>query len=464
MNTPALFIVFPLIVSIVMQFIGKKPRLIVFCGVGISILLSLFALFQPFGEVLKIGRLSIEVGTELSILGRSFELTNGDRLYLVIINLLSVVWFGGARAAGVQERFISLGMLVTTCLTGALAVNPFLYSAIFIELAAIFTIPLSINPDRSIGKGVLRFLIFQSLAMPLILFGGWLLGGTQASTSDTQQLTLAVIFLGIGFSFWLAVFPFHSWVPQFSDGIHPYIAAFLLTVFPMVTMLVMLDFTTEVVWIRDSAIFSSTFQSIGLIMLLVTGVWAAFEKSAQRFLGLVVLFDTGFSLLLIGSKTSFSLETLFLAFIPRFVELALASLSLSILVNHKLTPTIKGLAGIARSFPFAVLGLVISFLSILGLPILGHFPTRMVALEMVGKINQNNIVWAILGIAMMVLPLFRLISSVTIPNNQKWVANESYLQIVFICLAILSLFIIGFFPGLLKSAFSTLLGYIPVLG
>ena len=168
---------------------------------SLCLILLLFTLLQDFGAIWKIGPFSVEIKTTLSILGRSFSLANQDKFFLVFVYVLAVIWFGATRVTTVSTKFIPIGMAIISMLTGALAVEPFLYSAILVEIAVIISIPLMLQPGKPVGKGVLRFLVYQSLAMPLILFGGWLLSGIQASPSDTARLLQSVIFLGIGFFF-----------------------------------------------------------------------------------------------------------------------------------------------------------------------------------------------------------------------------------------------------------------------
>ena len=92
-------------------------------------------------------------------------------------------------------------------LVAALAVEPFLFSALLIEMAVLVSVPLLSPPGHPVGKGVLRYLIFQTLAMPFILFAGWVFGGVEINPADTQLLVQSVVLMGFGFAFWLAVFP-----------------------------------------------------------------------------------------------------------------------------------------------------------------------------------------------------------------------------------------------------------------
>lgn len=463
MSTPVLFIAFPLLAAIGLLFLRKRTNLVLILSLSLYGILGLLSFVQNFGEVMKIGPLSIEISTSLNILGRSLELANRDRFFLVIVSLFMIFWLGGVKTSGVGINVIPYQMMVTSFLVSALAVEPFLYSAIFIEIGGICALPVLISSGKPLGKGVLRFLIFQSLSMPLILLGGWLLAGSQASPSDIQQLAIAGLFLGIGFAFWLAVFPFHSWVPQLSEDAHPYLAGFLLTMFPQVAIMVILDFVSGVTWIRESIYFGLIFLSIGSIMIFATAIWAVFEHNIQRLFGLVVLFETGSLLVLVSMKSTFALETLYLTLIPRFLTLALASLCISILLRTNQEREPVNLEGCLRNYPFASGGLVLSFFSIIGLPLLAEFPYKLILWNVLGSTHPTLLLWFLISFIAMLLPIFRFLLNSLKSEATGLLINESRLQILLICTGIFLLFLMGIFPSILNGIFTPLIQLIPVI-
>ena len=408
MSTPVIFILIPFVVAVALFFFRQRTRLVTITAIALCIILALFAYFQSFGVIWKIGPLSFEIRTSLAVLGRSFSLTNSDKFFLCFIYISAAVWFGASNIVRVTDRFIPLGLAIIAVLTGALAVEPFLYSAIIVEIAVLMTIPLFLQPGKPVGKGVLRFLMFQSIAMPLILFGGWLLGGIQASPSDTGRLLRSVLFLGVGFAFWLAVVPFQSWVPQLTQDIHPYISGFVLGVFPIVTMLIMLDFISGLVWLRESLYLQPALKLIGVIMVVSTGVWAAVEKDGRRLLGYAVLFESGFALIAVSLQSQVSVLTLFISFIPRIGALALMALSLSIFHNAGVLLTHDDLTGMMRRYPFASSALFLSFLSVAGCPLLAGFPNRLALLEQLSQIDKAGTVWVLVGLVVFIYTAMRI--------------------------------------------------------
>lgn len=461
MSLPVLFIVFPFAVSIVLLVFYKHTRLSIFVSLILYMVLGLVSLLHNFGEVMKLGPLSFELQTTLNLLGRLLVLENQDRFYLVLVSFFSLIWIGGIRAAGIDSRVIPYQLIVTASLTAALAVEPFIFSAFFIEIAVICSIPMLVKQDEHIGKGVLRFLIFETLAMPLILLGGWLLAGNQASPSDIEQISIAGFFLGIGFAFWLAVFPFHSWVPQLSEDAQPYLVTFLLTIFPQMALIGILEFASEVAWIRGSQLFSSVLLSIGTIMVVATAVWAFYEKKGTRLFGFVVLFESGWLLLFLSLQSQLAIETLFLSLIPRALALALAGLSISVILHNDDNGGNLTLHGSLRDYPFASIGLVLSFLSIIGFPLLAEFPYKLTLFELLRNLHPEVMIWIMVGFIGMLVPVVNLMMDLTISEKKEFKVKENWIQISIITIGGLTLIIMGFFPTILREIFAPLIQYLP---
>ncbi|MBA4384593.1 MAG: hypothetical protein C0410_07635 [Anaerolinea sp.] len=463
MSTPIIYIVFPFLLSLLLYFFQKRKRWLVAISISTSIILMLFAFFQDFGAVWKIGPASIEIKTTLAIFGRSFSLGNQDKYFLTFLYFFAALWFGGASITRISSRFIPFGLAIISIFTAALAVEPFLYSAILVEIAILVSIPLLLIPGAPPGKGVLRFIVFQSLAMPLILFGGWLLGGIQASPSDTTRLLQAVLFLGIGFSLWLAIFPFQSWVPQLTMDIHPFISGFILGLLPIVTMLIMLDFISSLVWLRESQYLQPVLSLVGTIMVVSTGVWAAIEKDGRRLLGYAVLLESGLALLSVSLQSQISVMTLFISFIPRMGAIALLALALSIFVQNDIIPDLDHLSGMIRKFPFASTGLITSLLCVAGFPLLGSFPIRLALLEQLAAMNPVIAVWVLLGLIAFLYSVLRFLLQITKPENEVWQRGESILQILFLSIGLLVLIIFGIFPNFFSGQLVPLFVNLPIL-
>jgi NADH-quinone oxidoreductase subunit N len=461
MSTPIFYIATPVLIAFVLFFFRKKSKLLIAASMTLYGLLTLLAYFQVFGEVLQLGPLSIDLSTSLSVLGREFILSNSDRFFLIITCLSSLIWLGGLRSSGLAVNVIPYQMLVTASLTAALAVDPFVYSAIFVEIAVLCSMPLLIHAKAPLSKGVIRFLIFQSISLPLILLGGWLVAGSQASPSDLQQIGFAGFLLGSGFAFWLAVFPFHTWIPQLSEDTHSYIAGFLLTIFPLVALLVIVDFSSSITWIRESNLFQTIFLFVGVIMLIAAAFWGLYEKKIKRYLGNLVLFETGSLLILIGLQTSFSVEAFYLSLLPRSLALLLASFCLAIMLGEEAST--NDITGSIKDFPFASIGLLVALFSIIGIPLMGEFPFKLILFNSLESSTELKPIWLVIGFIGILIPLFGIFTRVFTPIKSRFQIHETWTQITLISVGILLLLLIGIFPGGLRLMVSHLLQYLPFI-
>lgn len=446
MSAPLIWIVLPAIASVIFWFIQQKSRLVltlsvVFCG-----LLAMIAIVQPIGGVLKLGPVSFEIKTTLAILGRGFVLENSDRFFLAFINFAAAFWFLGSRIADAPSKFIPLGLAILSLLTAAMAVEPFLYSAILVELAAIVSMPLLVTKGQSVGKGALRYLIYQSLALPFILLAGWILSGAQANPSDTSQLKLAALLLGLGFAFWLGVFPFHIWIPEMAEETHPYVAGFVLSIFPVVFLLIMLNFLNGIVWLKDAEFLVPVLRIVGTVMVVSGGFWAAIQRDMRRLFGFAVIFESGFALLSISLQSDVGTQSFYLSFIPRMVQLGVWAMALATLMKAKVEPDLIQLRGQFRKYPVASVALVGSVFSIAGFPLLAGFPMKIELIEQFASIPIVAI-WLIIGLVAILFSAFRLLTVLMGRTEEKWSSGESTGQIVFLSTGMFMILIMGLFPN-----------------
>jgi NADH-quinone oxidoreductase subunit N len=190
MSAPVLWILVPGVMAVVLFFLRRWERLTAFLGVGLTLILSGLAAWLNVGVVIRIFRWSFSFTDTLSIFGRRFVLDNSARPALLAIYLVTAFWLGGVLAARVGRLAMPLGLGIIALLTAAYAVDPFLYAALLIEMAVLGSVPLLTPPGGPVGRGVLRFLVFQTLGMMLLLFTGWIMAGVEANPGDRALAAL----------------------------------------------------------------------------------------------------------------------------------------------------------------------------------------------------------------------------------------------------------------------------------
>ena len=446
MSGPIIWVGVPAVAGLVFWFLRKRSGRVALFATGLCLALALAAWLIPFGQALRLGPLSLTVDTTLSFAGRRLILEASDRTFLVFIYFACAFWFAGSQAAGANELFIPFGFGIVALLVAALSVEPFLYAALLVEMAVLVAIPMLAPPGTRIGQGVLRFLIFQTLAMPFILLAGWALAGVETNPSNQTLVILSTVFLALGFAFWLAVFPFYTWIPMLAEQSNPYVSGFIFLMLTTVNLLLGLNFLDRFGWLRASLDVFLVISQIGTLMVVAAGVWAAFQKDLSRLFGYGVIVETGFSMLAIGLGGPVGMQLFSSMLIPRMVGLGLWALSLSILLREAGSTRFEAVRGLAQRMPFAVSGLAVAALTLGGLPLLPVFPVHQLLLEELAKISLMNALWVLLGSGAMLFSTFRALTVLAHGTRLPQVVRENRAQIVLLVSGIAGLLLTGLFP------------------
>ncbi len=456
MNAPVIWIIVPLILA-ALTSLFRRGRVIVILGGVTTLLLAGISLLIPIDTALAIGPLSLKIAPSLQILGRRIVLNSGEQPLLTITYGLAAFWFFGAEAAGVARRLVPVGLAILALLVASVAVEPFLYAALLIEIAVLLAVPLLNPPNQKSGRGVVRFLIYQTLAMPFILFAGWLLAGVEASPADIALVAQIAILLGLGFAFLLAIFPLYTWILLLAEETSAYALGFILWLLPLTVELFGLGFLDHYTFLRESPRLVQALQVTGLLMLVTGGLGAAFERHLGRLMGYAVVAQTGMSLLAISLGGQNSIPVFFLLLVPHALGLGIWTLSLSIF-QHTLEPVrFSTVQGMARLFPFASAGIVLANLSAVGIPLLAGFPVRLVLWEGLSGQSLGVAFWFGIGILGLLAGAIRTLAVLVMaPTGTQWQTRESWQQRILLGLGIGVLFLLGLFPQIIYPIITNL--------
>ncbi len=444
MSAPILWIAVPLALAALLFFVSDER----WCG-GLgglfSLILAALALFFPTDSAhLVFGLLSVRIDSTLTLLGRQIQLTPADQLILVLAYGIGAFWFFGALAVGAARKVVPFGLAILALLVASLAVTPFLYAALLIEIAVLLAVPMLESP----GRGLLRFVVYQTLAMPFILLAGFLLTGIEAGPRDFALVAQAAVILGLGFAFLLSVFPLHSWIPMLAQEAPLYRVAFLFMVFPTFHLLFALNFVDRYAWMRESPTFYLAMRLVGLISLAYAGVFAMLQRHQGRMLGYFVLAESGLSLVALSLSNHLTgLQLIFGLIVPRSLALALWALSLAVIRPAVNSFSLTDLQGAARRFPLAAAGIVLAMLSLSGVPLLAGFPLRQSLWETLAAESPLAAFWlGLSALGLWIASLRALAVLLMAPADIPWQMDESPFQRVLLALGALALFVIGIFP------------------
>jgi formate hydrogenlyase subunit 3/multisubunit Na+/H+ antiporter MnhD subunit len=446
MNAPTIWIIVPIGVGIFLLFINNQ-RILSLLGGSFAVILALIAQFVPIEAALKVASLSLKIDPGLIVLGRSLVIPPTEGSLLALIYGAAALWFFGAEASKTAPRIVPLGFMIIALMVASIAVEPFLYAALFIEMAILLAIPLLTSIHRPPGRGVVRFLIYQTLAMPFILLAGWLLAGVEASPGDLALTAQSAAMLGMGFAFLLAIFPLYSWIPLLVEENSPYIVGFLLWILPTITIIFGAGFLDRYSWLRSSPQLVLALRNVGLLMVVTGGAFAAFQRHLGRIMAYGSIAETGFSLLALSLDLRLGIPILFLLIPARALGLAVWSLSLTIIRENVETMRFGAARGLLRIMPMAGAGMVVATLSTGAFPLLAGFPSRLALWEGLSRDSISAALWMAVGIVGLLTSAFRSLAVISMADEYTdWTRRESPAQMTMLGLGMIGLFLLGLFP------------------
>ena len=456
MNAPTLWIIVPIVFGLLMLLIDNQRVLTILGGV-IAVALALIAQFVPIEVAMRFGSFSLKIDSSLIVLGRVLLIQPAEGSLLALIYGAAALWFFGAEASKTATRLVPMGFMIIALMVAAIAVQPFLYAALFIEMAILIAVPMLTSIYAPPGRGAVRFLIYQTLAMPFILVAGWLLAGVEASPGDLALTAQSAAMLGMGFAFLLAIFPLYNWIPLLLEESSPYIVGFLLWIVPTVTIIFGAGFLDRYSWLRSSPQLILALRYLGLLMVVTGGGFAAFQRHFGRIMGYGSIAETGFSLLALSLDFKLGIPILFLLIPARALGLAVWSLSLTILKENVEEMRFGPGRGVLRVTPLAGAGMVVATLSTGSFPLLAGFPARLALWESLARISLSSALWMAIGIIGLLTSAFRSLAVISMADEYTpWKPRENTAQMLMLGLGMIGLFILGLFPQAVQSFLTNL--------
>ncbi|MCS6908858.1 MAG: proton-conducting transporter membrane subunit [Anaerolineales bacterium] len=451
MNAPLVWIGLPTLFSIALLLLLRWRKVAALSGSIFALGLASAAWALPVGERVQVGVLSFEIEASWLLFGRSFILESSDRPLVILLNLAIALWFVGTLSSEVHPFFFPLGMGLSVALIAAVLIQPLYYGAILVQLAAVISLLLFVSDYPEIDLGIKRFWVFQSLAMPPLLFAGWLLEGNEASPDAIPSLSLLIPLL-LGYSLLLSGVPFQSWLPAVAQHANPFSFAFTLFVASFTTVLFAFSLVREFAWLVSSPWIIAFFSLQGLMMSLIGGLGALYHRHLGRFLGYILVKELGFNFLILGlgllsSEKSPLLALLFLQALPRGLALALLTFASNIYRDQKGSLSIQDLVGIGRQYPLATFAYFVAVLTLAGFPLTAAFPTHLPIWQGWFERFPPIAFSAVFGsIGVMIGGLRTLAALIRSTGEPGWVSSELHGQRVLLTVGGLGLLLAGIFP------------------
>ncbi|NOR89588.1 MAG: hypothetical protein GQ524_04970 [Anaerolineales bacterium] len=409
--------------------------------------IAAFVLLVPFDEAFLFGEISIKFASEWIILGRMFSLSENVRpligfLYMAGAFLLPAAWLVNS-----NRFFPSVALLILAIVAASLMVDPFVFAAVFIELAAMGAVFVLVTQQHPRSTGPTRMLILYTFAMVSILFTGSMLE-VAGITSATPILATRVTFmLGFGFAILMTVPPFHLWLPKSAEESDPYILIFILIILQSAGFFFLLRFLDNYVWLREQTLLFDGIRIAGIITTILAVLLSASQRDIKKLMAYALLVDLGVILIAVGSGTEDAFRLALSLSVVRVIALGVLALGLSFLCKSE--QLASQMRGVGYKRPFAAAAFLVGLLSVAGTPLTAGFPVRWSLLTVVlqaDKLAAGTVLFSMIGLGMLVIRWAAILFG---RGNGDEIIAVSKEPRIFLLGGILLLLFLGLFPQLI---------------
>jgi len=464
MSVIAFWVIVPFMIAMGLHFARHTSRVIYGLGTLLAIILTVIANNVPFGETITIrlwtGIPPFKIADSLLLFGRRFTMVQNSQTIIALIYLSLSIWIGGAFAARSEQKFITMSYLLAGLLTITLAITPNNYAIIFLEIATLVAIAVLTSPSDPKLEGILRFLIFQTIGMCILLFASKSISSSGIVNEITNKPSISIFLLGGGIALITPVIPFHSWIPLLAKKRDIYTPAFIFFIFPTTAMILLQDYLNWIAVLQTPNIYYRTVQIAGCLMVIFGGLWAFFENNLKRIFSFAVILQIGTILLAIGiesgaTPTDSDSSLIFGLLTIQCLVFALWALALSFYSAHLQDLDLASVQGLAFRLPIASISVLASNFCIAGLPLLACFPAYITIFTKLQSISPFLPLTLITGMIGLVGAGLRTMASLFAnPGQREWQIEEHGIVTVLFIIGLLLIIGVGLLPGFFYPIFS----------
>ncbi len=427
MPAPLLFLGLPALLALILLGVASRwlrpgtwgpfGRSLALAAAAAAVVLALLGLGLPLDERILWGRALFP--STFTILGRTLAIDSADRISLAMMFGQGALLFLAGGLFGAGRFYLPGGLLVLGLLAAALFVRPFIFAAIFLELAAAAAVLMLVDEKHRETRGAWRFLVFVTLAMPFILLSGWLLENNAVNPNDVGLISQAALTLGVGFAILLAVVPFQSWMPLVAEKAPPLASAFVFVVMQQAVVFLMLTFLGAYPWLGQNPIVNRALTVVGGAMVAVGGLFAFGQQNFGRVMGYAMLMDVGAVVLALGLGTSAGIAAALTTLALRGLALPLWAIGCDQLRRVAGGDDFVSVRGLARQYPLASAAVIFGLLSLAGFPLTAGFAGRWALIRLLAQTHPTGAIMLLLGLASVSLVVVRGLAALLSPRGAE---------------------------------------------
>ncbi len=394
-----------------------------------------------------------------------------------LIILMALVWFFISKDQYDSNEFNQADhySLIMFTLTGAIVLVSFTHLAMLFLGIEILSIPMFIlagsrKHELSSNEASLKYFIMGAFASGILLFGIALLYGASGTfniheialiASNNKDSVSVLFYTGIfmvmiGLAFKVSAVPFHFWTPDVYEGAPLVITAFMATIvktaaFAAFYRLFNTSFTSLLLQ------WGSTLSVIIIFTILTGNILAVYQTSVKRMLAYSGIAQAGYMLMTILLKNYDSQNALVLYTSSYALSTLCAFAVLHYVVKIKGSDSFESFSGLGKSHPLLAVIMVISMLSLAGIPpAIGFFAKFYLFSAVLQEGYLGLVIVAVLGSLISVYYYFRVIISMYSGESETESIQLSVINKAVLVLIGSLIILLGVTPGLFIDAIKSL--------
>ncbi|MFL7839789.1 MAG: NADH-quinone oxidoreductase subunit N [Candidatus Promineifilaceae bacterium] len=393
------------------NFIKKWAAWISFLGLGIALIFSISAWFNPGATFTPLGGPPMLVADNFATFFNIIFILTGMLTVLISFDFLH--WTGLDR----PEYYMLMLLSITGMMLMGMS-NDLILTFLALEL---LSIPLYIMaglawPRPESEESAMKYFLLGAFSSAIFVFGIALLYGATGTTAlpeivatieQASPLALAgAAFLLVGFGFKVAAVPFQMWTPDVYEGAPTSVTAFMsvgakvggFAAMLRILLIALPDLGT--IWVPAIAVLSA-------LTLIIGNVTAITQQNIKRLLGYSSIAHAGFILIAVAASANSSSglsAALFYMFAYLFTNLG--AFAVVIAMEHKIGEGVllEDYKGLAKEYPWLAIAMTLFMLSLAGVPPTIGFAAKFYVFR---AAVEAQLVWlAIIGVITSVVSAF----------------------------------------------------------
>jgi len=322
------------------------------------------------------------------------------------------------------------------------------------------------------NEAALKYFLLGAFATGFIVYGIALIYGTVQSTSidmissrfseliSNKLFDAGILLFLIGFSFKIAAFPFHMWVPDVYEGSPSTVAGLFSTggkaaAFSAIIVSLGILFTG-----RIGNIFSPYLSVIAVFSMIFGSIVAIAQDNIKRMLAYSSIAHAGYMLIGLASGNPLGISGV-IFYLTAYTFMNLAAFGIVALIEGKeeANLNLKSYSGLATRSPMLAALLSIVMFSLAGIPpFAGFFGKYYVFMSAI----KANLTWlAIIGVLSSVISVYFYLRVVVLmyfrDTETELTLEKSNTGLLAVIISVVFIIIIGVAPGSIISLISRFL-------